>query len=182
MAEDGILAAPAPIRVYENTYQMQPLEFQRFHRSAAEKLLKEVLEDKMAFTNERDKKGRLAFQYNSDDAAETIREIVEECQKKVVGMPRRHCSFFPLPAYGGVLPACAATAPGLTRMPRGPDASFAPCLAPLPSFDDAAERGRRARQGQLPGAALQVHLPGDDGREPQPDDPQCVALPVGLGD
>ena len=39
----------------------------------------------MAFTNERDKKGRLSFIYNSDDSGETIREIVEECQKLVVG-------------------------------------------------------------------------------------------------
>lgn len=39
----------------------------------------------MAFTNERDKKGRLSFIYNSDDSAETIREIVEDCQKKVIG-------------------------------------------------------------------------------------------------
>ena len=39
----------------------------------------------MAFTNERDKKGRLSFVYNSDDSAETIREIVEDCQKKVIG-------------------------------------------------------------------------------------------------
>ena len=41
----------------------------------------------MAFTNERDKKGRLSFVYNSDDSGETIREIVEDCQKKVVGKP-----------------------------------------------------------------------------------------------
>ena len=40
----------------------------------------------MAFTNERDKKGRLSFIYNSDDSAEAIREIVEECQKKVIAM------------------------------------------------------------------------------------------------
>ena len=58
-----------------------------FKRSATEKILKEVLEEKMAFTNERDKKGRLSFVYNSDDSGETIREIVEDCQKKVIGAP-----------------------------------------------------------------------------------------------
>ena len=46
-------------------------EAQRFKRSAAEKVLHEVLEEKMAFTNERDKKGRLSFVYNSDDSGET---------------------------------------------------------------------------------------------------------------
>ena len=109
MAEEGILSAPAPIRVYENTYQMEPLEFQRFHRSAAEKLLHEVLEDKMAFTNERDKKGRLAFVYNSDDAAETIRDIVEECQKKVVGtlpLPPLARAFFSAHNNGVLLQSC----------------------------------------------------------------------------
>ena len=65
-----------------------PLVGGSFKRSAAEKILKEVLEEKMAFTNERDKKGRLSFVYNSDDSGETIREIVEDCQKKVVGARR----------------------------------------------------------------------------------------------
>ena len=55
-----------------------------FRRSKAEKILQAVLEEKMAFTNERDKKGRLSFVYSSDDSSETIREIVEECQKQVI--------------------------------------------------------------------------------------------------
>ena len=63
----------------------RPLSARSFRRSAATKILTEVLEEKMAFTNERDKKGRLSFVYNSDDSAETIREIVEDCQKKVIG-------------------------------------------------------------------------------------------------
>ena len=58
----------------------------RFRRSATEKILAAVLEEKMAFTNERDKKGRLSFVYNSDDSGETIREIVEDCQNKVIAM------------------------------------------------------------------------------------------------
>ena len=57
----------------------------RFRRSATEKILAAVLEEKMAFTNERDKKGRLSFVYNSDDSGETIREIVEACQQQVIG-------------------------------------------------------------------------------------------------
>jgi len=80
--------AQEPIKVYENTYIMKPSEAQRFKRSAAEKILQEVLEDKMAFTNERDKKGRLSFQYNSDDSGETIREIVEACQTQVIAQMR----------------------------------------------------------------------------------------------
>ena len=84
---DESLVEP-PVKVYENTYIMKPSEAQRFKRSAAEKVLHEVLEEKMAFTNERDKKGRLSFVYNSDDSGETIREIVEDCQKKVIAQMR----------------------------------------------------------------------------------------------
>ena len=85
--DDAALVEP-PVKVYENTYIMKPSEAQRFKRSAAEKVLHEVLEEKMAFTNERDKKGRLSFVYNSDDSGETIREIVEDCQKKVIAQMR----------------------------------------------------------------------------------------------
>ena len=42
-----------------------------FKRSAAERVLNEVLEEKMAFTNERDKKNRLSFVYNSEEMEET---------------------------------------------------------------------------------------------------------------
>jgi len=82
------LPSQEPIKVYENTYIMKPNETQRFKRSAAEKILREVLEEKMEFTNERDKKGRLTFAYSSQDAADVIREIVEDCQKKVVQQMR----------------------------------------------------------------------------------------------
>jgi hypothetical protein len=61
----------------------------------------------MAFTNERDKKGRLSYVYNSEDSAETIREIVEDCQKKVVGEYRP-----PLPS------PCAPRSPRAHRRPR----------------------------------------------------------------
>ena len=80
----GVLPTPtafAPCRA--------SLSARSFRRSAATKILTEVLEEKMAFTNERDKKGRLSFVYNSDDSAETIREIVEDCQKKVIGARTR---------------------------------------------------------------------------------------------
>ena len=63
-----------------------PSHGRSFRRSGAERILREVLEEKMAFTNERDKKGRLSFVYNSDDSGETIREIVEDCQNKVIAM------------------------------------------------------------------------------------------------
>ena len=56
---DDLPMTQEPIKVYENTYQMKPSDEQRFRRSAATKILTEVLEEKMAFTNERDKKGRL---------------------------------------------------------------------------------------------------------------------------
>lgn len=51
------LPTQEPIKVYENTYIMKPSDSQRFKRSMAEKIIKEVLEEKLAFTNERDKKG-----------------------------------------------------------------------------------------------------------------------------
>jgi len=90
---DDLPAADAPIKVYENTYHMKPREWndaegkhfsQRFKRSEATKILQEVLESKMSFTNERDKKGRLSYVFNSDDASEVIREIVEESQKRII--------------------------------------------------------------------------------------------------
>jgi len=93
MGDEFMPAADAPIKVYENTYHMKPREWtddqgnhfsQRFKRSAAEKVLHEVLESKMSFTNERDKKGRLNYVFNSDDASEVIREIVEESQKRII--------------------------------------------------------------------------------------------------
>lgn len=59
-----------------------------FKRSSTEKILAAVLKEKMEFTNERDKKGRLSFVYNSDDSGETIREIVEACQQQVIGTRR----------------------------------------------------------------------------------------------
>jgi len=81
MAEYG---ADEIVKVYENTYIMQPEDNQRFRRSAASKILKAVLDEKMEFTNERDKKGRLNYQYSTDEAAEVINEIVQECQKRVI--------------------------------------------------------------------------------------------------
>jgi hypothetical protein len=63
----------------------------RFRKSEAEKILKGVLDEKMLVWNERDKKGRLSTTYASEDAAETIGEIVDACQKAVVGA-RRACS------------------------------------------------------------------------------------------
>jgi len=82
------LPTQEPIKVYENTYIMAPFEYQRFKKSAAEKILKQVLEEKLEFTNERDKKGRLTFTYTSDEASEVIRDITDECQKKIVAMAK----------------------------------------------------------------------------------------------
>ena len=42
----------------------------------------------MAFTNEREKKGRLSYAYLAEDATDINREIVEECQKRVIGAQR----------------------------------------------------------------------------------------------
>ena len=53
----------------------------------------------MAFTNERDKKGRLTFVYDSSDCAEYIREIVEDCQKKIVAHQRYRACTIPGPTF-----------------------------------------------------------------------------------
>merc|ERR1711990_664693 len=89
MADGEITLAQEPIKVYENTYVMEPSEAQRFKRSKAEKILKAILNVKMEFTNERNNKGRLSFVYNSGDSGETIREIVDECQKKIIEMMKQ---------------------------------------------------------------------------------------------
>ena len=86
MAED--LPVQEPIKVYENTYVTGPTDRQRFKITMAKQIMQKMLDEKMAFTNERDKKGRLSFVYNSDDSGETIREIVEDCQKKVIAQMR----------------------------------------------------------------------------------------------
>jgi len=85
---DDLPAADAPIKVYENTYIMKPTDAQRFKRSEAAKLLQEVLDKKMEFTNERDKKGRLSYVFSQEDAAEVIAEIVQDSQKAVVAKMR----------------------------------------------------------------------------------------------
>ena len=78
--------SPLPLLFFSNLYYCSTLR--RFHRSAAEKILQEVLEEKMAFCNERDKKGRLSFAWDSEACHEMISEIVGDCQKKVVDMMR----------------------------------------------------------------------------------------------
>lgn len=90
MDGDG-LQTQEPIKVYENTYHMAPSESQRFKRSMANKIMLEVIEQKMEFynVNERDpKKNRLTYTFNSDEANVIISEIVEECQKRVIAAMR----------------------------------------------------------------------------------------------
>ncbi|KAL3932310.1 MAG: hypothetical protein SGPRY_000755 [Prymnesium sp.] len=82
MGDDSLQVEP--IKVYENTYLMAPLEQQRFRRGEAEALMKKVLEEKLAIVNERDKKGRLSWTYDAEDAADIIREIVGDCQASVL--------------------------------------------------------------------------------------------------
>ena len=83
MGDDGL--SVEPIKVYENTYLMQPMDNARFRRSECEAIMKKVLDDKMAVVNERDKKGRLSWVYDPEDAGDIIREIVQDCQ--VRGQP-----------------------------------------------------------------------------------------------
>ena len=62
-----------------------------FKRSMANKIMLEVIEQKMEFynVNERDpKKNRLTYTFNSDEANVIISEIVEECQKRVIAAMR----------------------------------------------------------------------------------------------
>jgi len=82
---------PAKIRVYENTYHLTPTDQQKFKKSMAEKIMSGVLQEKMqdSVFNERDKKGRLKWQFDpQDDTSEIVREILDECQKRVVAQMR----------------------------------------------------------------------------------------------
>ena len=81
----------------------------------------------MAFTNERDKKGRLSFVYNSDDSAETIREIVEDCQKKVIGASTRRTHA--AAQRCGRARGCGARIVLADSSRRSPVASFRPLAA-----------------------------------------------------
>jgi hypothetical protein len=64
----------------------------RFKRSLAIQIMNEVLQSKLEFCNERDKKGRLSYVFNQEDAAEVIAEIVQETQTKVIGACHTHQS------------------------------------------------------------------------------------------
>lgn len=64
----------------------------RFKRSLAIQIMNEVLQSKLEFCNERDKKGRLSYVFNQEDAAEVIAEIVQETQTKVLGACHTHQS------------------------------------------------------------------------------------------
>jgi len=76
------LPAVEPIKIYENTYRM-PSEATRFKKSSAEKIMKAVLEDKMAYTNERDGKGRFAWTYNKEEVDDVANEIVATCLEQI---------------------------------------------------------------------------------------------------
>ena len=82
MGDDSLQVEP--IKVYENTYLLEPPENQRFKRSEAEVIMKAVLDDKMQIVNERDKKGRLSWAYDPEDAGDIVREIVQDCQTKLI--------------------------------------------------------------------------------------------------
>jgi len=74
--------------VYENTYHMGPNEDQKFRRSVVNKILDEILKEKLEFCEERDKKGRLSYTFNSEEANMVVGEIVEEAQKRVTAAMR----------------------------------------------------------------------------------------------
>jgi len=73
-----------PIKVYENTYLLEPMDNQRFKRSEAEAIMKKVLDEKLAVVNERDKKGRLSWTYDPEDAGDILREVVADCQTNLL--------------------------------------------------------------------------------------------------
>ena len=135
----------------------------------------------MAFTNERDKKGRLSFVYNSEEAEEAIREIVEECQKKVVGV---HAARFLLTARARQL-VPGSTHPRAEKTPNfGAPLEHArrlPCLKLLSTLLVPYHSSNEGRQ-QRAAAAIQICLPGVDRRESLADGPQRVSLPVGFRD
>lgn len=76
-------APQEPVKVYENTYIMEPSAEQRFKRSAVTAILDDILKSKMEFTNKK-KNGRYTFVYSPEDANDTAKEIVEEAQHKVL--------------------------------------------------------------------------------------------------
>lgn len=52
------------------------------------KILDEILKEKLEFCEERDKKGRLSYTFNSEEANMVVGEIVEEAQKRVTAAMR----------------------------------------------------------------------------------------------
>jgi hypothetical protein len=85
----------------------------RFKRSLAIQIMNEVLQSKLEFCNERDKKGRLSYVFNQEDAAEVIAEIVQETQTKVLGACHTHESRIECAAKR----VCARNPQGVCRRP-----------------------------------------------------------------
>mmetsp|Transcript_37164 Transcript_37164/g.81690 ORF Transcript_37164/g.81690 Transcript_37164/m.81690 type:complete len:148 (+) Transcript_37164:120-563(+) len=84
MAYDGDgLPSVEPVKVFENTYIIGPRENERFDASAAEKLMKGVLDEKMSYTNERDKKGRFSWVFDMEETGELVQDITTACHDKV---------------------------------------------------------------------------------------------------
>jgi len=77
------LPSVEPVKVFENTYIIGPLEHERFKTSAIEKIMGEVLKARMETTNERDAKGRLKWAYDGDEGSDLAKEICSECHDKV---------------------------------------------------------------------------------------------------
>jgi len=72
-----------PIKVFENTYQTEPFDSQRFKPSAVVAIMQEVMADKMAYTVDKDKKGRYIWEYDHAETTDVAKEISQECMTKV---------------------------------------------------------------------------------------------------
>ena len=77
------LPAVEPVKIYENTYRLEPADNEKFKVGRAKKIMDEVLAEKLAFTNDRDKKGRLAWTYDADECRELSQDIAAEILEKV---------------------------------------------------------------------------------------------------
>lgn len=85
---------PPRLRWQVVSHDCVPLAFalRSFKVSKAEKIIKAVLEEKLQYTNERDKKGRLTWSYDADECRELSQDItadiLEQIKAEAGGMPR----------------------------------------------------------------------------------------------
>ncbi|EOD11674.1 hypothetical protein EMIHUDRAFT_257370, partial [Emiliania huxleyi CCMP1516] len=72
-----------PVKIYENTFRLEPTEEQRFKPSVAVNAMKETLEASMSYTLEKDEGGQYVWEYDREEAADVAKEVSQECTARV---------------------------------------------------------------------------------------------------